>query len=74
MTLPNLFGSLLMLFAPKERRRNRPLDMPIVTPDNAYYIAALAQIANMTKAEMPDDDEYRAWAQKIAHEALVKGK
>lgn len=64
----------LLLPQPKERRKNRPLDMPVITSSNAYYIAALARIANMTKAEMPDDDEYRAWAQKIAHEALVKGK
>lgn len=65
---------LMALFPqPKERRRNRPLDMPVITPSNAYYIAALAQIANMTKADMTDA-EFRIRAQDLAHEALVKGK
>ena len=62
---------------PKERRKNRPLDMPpnmpVLTPDNAHLVAALAQIANMTLREMPDNDEYRLWSQEIAHKALVNG-
>jgi len=56
----------------KERRKYRPLYIQPITPSNVHMMAALAKIANMTTREMPDDDEFRLWAQKIAHEAIAR--
>lgn len=68
MILANLFGRFMF----QERRKNRPLDIQPVTRSNVYMMAALAKIANMTVKEMPDCEQFRMWAQKIAHEAIAK--
>ena len=63
---------LLAFFSRKERRKNRPVE---VVPTKLIRQVArmrktLVDIANVTKREMPDDDEFRQWAQDECHIAI----
>lgn len=66
---------MALLTQPKERRKNRSADRH--APPQAYVERyaklrqTLLEISNMTKREMPDDDEFRLWAQNLAHEAIT---
>ena len=57
---------------PKERRKNRDRGVPPEAYVERYarLHKTLVDIANMTKREMPDDDEFRLWAQDAAHTAI----
>ena len=70
----------LLLPQPKERRKNRAIDkdvppdahvMEICLKQNLVMRTALARIANITKREIPDDDECRRETQDIAHKAIT---
>ena len=73
--LINLWGGLMALLfpQPKERRKNRAADAPPAAYVERYarLHKALVEISNMTKREMPDDDEYRLWSQALAHKAIT---
>ena len=75
--LINLWGGLMALLfpQPKERRKNRAdRDVPPVAYVERYarLHKALVEISNMTKREIPDDDEYRLWSQALAHKAITE--
>ena len=78
MTLTFIWGRImaLLLPQPKERRKNRGVDrredVPVAYVERyARLRKALVEISNMTRLEMPDDDEFRAWAQTLAHKAIT---
>lgn len=62
----------------RERRKNRGQqdyeideEFELCMQQNVVMRKALAQIANITKRECPDDDECRLEMQSIAHKAIT---
>lgn len=64
----------LLLPQPKERRKHRGTDAPPREYIERYAIlhTTLMEIANTTKAQVPDDAKFRLWAQNVSHLAIEK--
>lgn len=61
----------MALFNRKERRGDRAAEISPNVFIRPALRMALIKISNMTRREMPDDDEFRLWAQNLAHKALI---